>query len=1224
MPSILLAHAEGESSLADSVAGPLQSAGYDVLYEGTVFVGESLIQEASKALGAGSPVVLCGTVASLGTGWAHQVVNAARSYPGVRVFALQMEKSAYLQPLSLDSHVAAYWQDPDKAIRDLLEALREYYPVKAAPGRSSGDHLERRYRDLALRTYDIVDLANLPVTDRHLATRQLLLRSLYVALRIAVEPALGSGDPDDSPSGTGSRQQEISAPEEPPDAARRWAVGERLTCAKRLVVLGDPGAGKSTLLRWIATAYLLRLNADPDWRELPDIAELPDEDWLPILVRCRDLEEPQAAVSLEQILDHHLRKLGITGAEAGQLNELLLSRLSDGRALLLLDGLDEIAQPTARARFCRQVEQVHVAYPSAPIVATSRIVGYREMGLRIGRGFEHATVLDLTAEDKDDFAHRWCALTEPETRRESAENELIRDIHSTDRIERLTGNPMLLTTMALVKKKVGKLPSKRADLYREAVDVLLNWRSDVDELLDPHEAMPQLEYVAYAMCASGVQQLRADEITGLLGRMRSEFPSVRAAQRHDPLEFLQLLERRTGILVQIGRVRHKGQLEPAYEFRHLTFQEYLAGLALVDRRFPARDRERSLADDISPLAAQTSNIAKRRPGEEDDLTVSENWREALRLCVMLCNDDDVDSVLLAIADVREDEQAAVTARPRAVLAFSCLSDEPNVSEDVAVKLIDRFAGVLRPADGPPQRTAAAQAIAEVGASLWGPLLTRRLITAWLSAPPEDALLGSCASRVGGQRAPTGDGELRVWLSQETRKLASTDPIQTISAALSIMQAAFERRNVPGRAKLTMVPGLGLGLMEMLKRPGRECDAAAWAIGWLAMREHSIRDTVWKLSAKQESVLISRIKNPQTSVMTAKFLLWTLAGDCSQDRKLAQTVSAHLSNSDADYRIQLAESYRRLFPTYPDPVISLLGHASVPVRIQAAQLLGQLRDPRAVEPLIAVLVGSDGEVRDTVARVLGELGDPRAVEPLIAVLVGSDGEVRDTVARVLGELGDPRAVEPLIAVLVGSDGEVRDTVARVLGELGDPRAVEPLIAVLVGLDGQIRDTVADVLGALGDPRAVEPLIAVLVGSDGEVRDTVADALGQLGDPRAVQPLIASKQAQELAAPAAVVAALAGLGNDSALQEFQHLMKGPSSDGRRAALWALARRERDEHDRILLSRDADGVAPGIDPEQQIGPAEAERYAHATDLALHEVRRRYERLQRKYLLNLKWNIS
>ena len=77
------------------------------------------------------------------------------------------------------------------------------------------------------------------------------------------------------------------------------------------------------------------------------------------------LEEPQAAASLEHILNHHLKQLGITDNETVQLNEILLRRLSNGRALLLFDGLDEITHRGIRAKFCRQVEQIHVAYPYA-------------------------------------------------------------------------------------------------------------------------------------------------------------------------------------------------------------------------------------------------------------------------------------------------------------------------------------------------------------------------------------------------------------------------------------------------------------------------------------------------------------------------------------------------------------------------------------------------------------------------------------------------------------------------------------------------------------------------------------------------------------------------------------------------------------------------------------------------------------------------------------------
>jgi predicted NACHT family NTPase len=270
------------------------------------------------------------------------------------------------------------------------------------------------------------------------------------------------------------------------DERKRYPIGERLDKARRLVVLGDPGSGKTTLTRWIATAFLLRLKKDPDFKELPDVATLPDVDWLPIIVRCRDLDLTCLSGSLDDILKHTLRKAELSYAEATDLHELLRLRLKDGEALLMLDGLDEITDPAVRTCFCQQLEQIVRAFPDAPIIATSRIVGYREMGYQLGQGFEHLTLADLTPEEKDDFARRWCDLTELPERRTTATEEFIHDIHSADRIERLTGNPMLLTTMALVKRKIGKLPNRRAELYWEAVQVLLNWRREVDEPRGAH------------------------------------------------------------------------------------------------------------------------------------------------------------------------------------------------------------------------------------------------------------------------------------------------------------------------------------------------------------------------------------------------------------------------------------------------------------------------------------------------------------------------------------------------------------------------------------------------------------------------------------------------------------------------------------------------------------------------------------------------------------------
>jgi hypothetical protein len=85
---VLIAHAEGEEAWAEKLAEPVRGAGYEVAHRGTVMIGESVTEEASKILNSGGPVVLCGTVRALGIGWAHRLVNAARQNQRNRVFGV--------------------------------------------------------------------------------------------------------------------------------------------------------------------------------------------------------------------------------------------------------------------------------------------------------------------------------------------------------------------------------------------------------------------------------------------------------------------------------------------------------------------------------------------------------------------------------------------------------------------------------------------------------------------------------------------------------------------------------------------------------------------------------------------------------------------------------------------------------------------------------------------------------------------------------------------------------------------------------------------------------------------------------------------------------------------------------------------------------------------------------------------------------------------------------
>ena len=243
---------------------------------------------------------------------------------------------------------------------------------------------------------------------------------------------------------------------------------------------------------------------------------------------------------------------------------------------------------------------------------------------------------------------------------------------------------MLLTTMALVRRRVGKLPNRRVSLYEKAVEVLLNWRNEVDEPLDEDEALPHLRYLAYAMCDRGVQRLREDEAVDLLQDLRHEYPQLRRVTRHEPKEFLRLLEARTGILAQYGEERHDGRLVPVYEFRHLTFQEYLAGLALVCGHFPGADPDRRLAERVASLGGR---IDIPQGGEAG---MAQNWQEPLRLCLAACNDADADAALLAVLRPTAGEDIDGTRRPRAVQAARCLADEPNVTEKAAGDVLQAF------------------------------------------------------------------------------------------------------------------------------------------------------------------------------------------------------------------------------------------------------------------------------------------------------------------------------------------------------------------------------------------------------------------------------------------------------------------------------------------------------------------------------------------------------
>ncbi len=405
----------------------------------------------------------------------------------------------------------------------------------------------------------------------------------------------------------------------------------------RFVLVGDPGSGKSSFLRHLTlctAGELLRRDGDPHVPHDARLAALPD--WLPgaftpLYIELygffagdrwalpEDEDAPVSSVTPNDFWNYitdHLPPY-LPSDTAGELRRLFRS----GQLLIMLDGLDEVpsASDTRRREQVKQLVTVVTQYENRVLV-TSRRHAYRSGDWTLD-GFGRTELIDLQpaqieALTRKVFSHVLQPDCVEDQRAFLAELEDVR--------EDLRTNPLFFTLLAQIwlrPPRAHSLPATRGELYRRAVDLLLeDWifhRRGEPSIADELELKKKDLRIVLQLLALRKQnesEPNDDTVDITEEELLLAITQVKRG-RIDPDQIIRHLEEIAGILFEKGQQLERrpgifiSGMPRHFRFLHRSFQEHLAACELL---YAAHERRRPPPPQ-PPFPQGLTNLVLERP-----------------------------------------------------------------------------------------------------------------------------------------------------------------------------------------------------------------------------------------------------------------------------------------------------------------------------------------------------------------------------------------------------------------------------------------------------------------------------------------------------------------------------------------------------------------------------------------------------------------------------------
>ncbi|MCK5715939.1 MAG: NACHT domain-containing protein [Thiomargarita sp.] len=344
-----------------------------------------------------------------------------------------------------------------------------------------------------------------------------------------------------------------------------------------LAIIGSPGCGKTTLLQHLALIF-----ASNKQRQYHLTS------YVPILLFLRN--HVHQIVGNEDSIKQQPKLADLMYEHFSQSEQYpnlkppvgwFERHLNQGKCLILLDGLDEVADLEERQAVSAWIGKQILEYTECHFIITARPQGYQSAPIEDVKILE---VLPFNGGQVKRFIEGWYLANEVTAfggkkdkgvllNAKQGAKDLMQRLRESPTLSALTVNPLLLTMIAMVHRYRGQLPGRRVELYSEICEVLLgHWSAGkgIQNALTASQKRVVLQPLAFQMMRSKIRTISTQQALKVI-----TLPLERVGVIGESVQtFLNDVQASSGLLLE----RESNQ----WSFAHLTFQEYLAATHILD------------------------------------------------------------------------------------------------------------------------------------------------------------------------------------------------------------------------------------------------------------------------------------------------------------------------------------------------------------------------------------------------------------------------------------------------------------------------------------------------------------------------------------------------------------------------------------------------------------------------------------------------------------------